>query len=431
MQNQPSNALADSSGPSWDKPPIDNPIELHPVDRERLELQGNLPDLALLINPVILEQLRKPPSSVHTIETSDRNPTLAVEQSNAGNVEFSPEVDEQRQDYTYRGYLLRPRMDAYLRALEIYADVDGGFGGKFSSRLQSCRRRAWFVKHKDTNHLRVMSSRCKLRWCPICRDCSRLIVTTAVEGWLQEQDYPKMLTLTLEHSDDPLRQQIKKLYDSFRKLRTRAYFKRNVTGGIWFFQLKLNHTTEQWHPHIHCLIAGKFLSHSDLKSLWLKITGTSYIVDIRPIKDVESAATEVARYATSPADLTTMSLEYALDVHYATKSRRICGTWGNARGLVLRPTPQEDRDDWIKVADFYYVNLKKEYDPDCKSFWHCFKKDQPYTGPLVQDERNVFTEEMALLRSDDPDPPTMFNNFMHVLETRSKFIITQEEPQND
>ncbi len=323
--------------------------------------------------------------------------------------------------------MLRPRMDAYMRALEIYADVDGSFGGKFSSRLQNCRRNAWFFKNKHTNHLRVVSSRCKLRWCPICRDVCRMIVTSAVEGWLRHQLYAKMLTLTMLHSDLPLREQIKLLYAAFRKLVRRVYFKRNVTGGVWFFQLKLNPKTLLWHPHIHCLLSGNFLSHSILKDLWHKITGDSYIVDIRPVKDIESAATEVARYATSPADVTAMSLDHALDVFYATKGRRICGTWGSARGLALRPTPQADADDWVKVADFYYINVKKQYDPDCKSFWECFKKDQPYEGPLVQDERDVFREELAFLSESDPDPPAAHKNFMRMLEVRSKFIITQEE----
>lgn len=383
--------------------PAGNPVQLHPIDQEVLELSGGLPNLPLLLNPAIAEKLSRPPPSVHTIETSLRNSTEGAEGSNPRHLDPDPYPDSDRQDYTYRGYLLQPRMDAYVRAREIYADVDGGFSGKFSSRLQQCRKYAWFMQSSLTNKLKVMSSRCKLRWCPICRDVSRLIVTTGVRKWLDVQRYPKMITLTLKHSDDPLTLQIKRLYDSFKKLRTRAYFQRLITGGVWFFQLKFNQATEQWHPHIHCLVAGKFIPHNRLKNLWLKITGDSYVVDVRPVKDVESCASEVARYATSPADITAVNLERALEIFWATKHRRICGSWGTARSIVLKPKPLEDVGEWTKVADFYWINVAKEYDPAAKDFWTCFKQDLPYEGPQLQKLTDVYEDELYVMRHSDKD----------------------------
>lgn len=392
MYNQP-------QGPD----PQPNPVELHPIDQEVLELTGSLPHLPLFLNPAISEKLREPPPSVHRIETSCRNSTEGAERSNPDDLDSRTTDQTDRQDYTYRGYLLRPRMDAYVRAREIYAAVDGTFAGKFSSRLQQCRKFAWFMQSSVTNKLRVMSSRCKLRWCPICRDVSRLIVTTAVREWLELQRYPKMITLTLKHSDDPLQLQIKRLYDSFQKLRRRAYFQRLITGGVWFFQLKFNQGTQQWHPHIHCLVAGKFLPQNRLKNLWLKITGDSYVVDIRPVKDVESCAAEVARYATSPADITAVDLERALEIFYATKHRRICGSWGSARSIVLKPKPLEDTAEWTKVADFYWINVAKDYDPGARAFWTAFKKGEPYEGPQLQQLTEVFKEELYVMRHCDRD----------------------------
>lgn len=380
-----------------------HPIELHPIDQEILELTGALPDLPLLVNPEVLAKLAKPPPSVHTLETSCRKPTEGSQRSYTRTSLDPATPDHERQDYSYRGYLLKPRIDSYRRALEIYAAVDGSFGGKFSSRLQSCRKYAWFVQSSVTKKLRVMSSRCKLRWCPICRDVSRMIVTSAVGDWLRLQRHPKMITLTLLHSDDPLSFQIKRLYDSFLKLRRRAYFQRLITGGVWFFQLKFNSTTEQWHPHIHCLVAGKFLPHNRLKNLWLKITGDSYVVDIRPVRDHEACSNEVARYATSPADITAVNLERALDIYQATKHRRICGSWGSARSLILKPTPLEDNGEWTKVADFYFVNVKKDFDPSVLAFWKCFKQGVPYTGPQLQNLTDVYREELLVFDSSCQD----------------------------
>jgi len=230
-----------------------------------------------------------------------------------------------------------------------------------------------------------------------------MIVTKATVEWLEIQKYPKMIGLTLKHSDDPLQLQIKRIYDAFKKLRTRAYFQRLITGGVWFFQLTFNHTTEQWHPHIHCLVAGKYLPQGRLKQLWTKITGDSTIVDIRPVKDLEGCANEVARYATSPADITAVDHDRAMEIYYATKHRRICGSWGSAKSITLKPKPADDTDMWDKVADFYYVNIKKQFDPKVRAFWKCFKQDKPYEGPDVQDLRDVYYEELEIALNDCHD----------------------------
>jgi len=406
MHNQPTAQPRNAMWIPETEPPLPNPVNLHPIDQQTLELTGDLPDLPLLVNPEILQRLRAAPSSVHTIETSSNFSTGPEDRPNAGESLVPLDENGHRVDFTYRGYLLQPRIETYRRALEIYAAVDGSFTGKFSSRLQNCRKYAFFVQNKATKKLRVQSSRCKLRWCPICRDVSRLIVTTATEEWLQLQDYPKMIGLTLKHNDDPLNLQIKRLYECFKKLRTRAYFQRLITGGVWFFQLTFNHTTEQWHPHIHCLVAGKYLPHGRLKQLWFKITGDSTIVDIRPVRDLEGCANEVARYATSPADIAAVDYDRALDIYYATKHRRICGSWGSARSITLKPKPADDTDMWERVADFYYVNIKKQFDPKVKAFWKCFKQDKPYDGPDVQDLRDVYHAELEIMLNDCHDEMT-------------------------
>ena len=392
----------------------DNPIDLHPIDQELLEIAGELPALPLFVNPATLERLRTRPSSVHTIETSGRNSTDRMCRTKGASMEDIPPEFRDRQDYTYRGYMLKPRMAAYARALEIYSIADGSIAGKYVNRLKQCRKFAYFVQNKHTNHLRVVSRRCKLRWCPICRDVSRMILTAAVDEWLKVQDYPKMITLTLMHSDDPLQLQIKRIYDCFRKLRRRAYWKRLITGGVWFFQVKQNPKTLQWHPHIHCLVAGKFLPHGKLKTLWKKITGDSHVVDIRPVKDVESASTEVARYATSPADLTAVSLDSAMEVYDSTKHVRICGSWGTAKTVTLKPTVQDDSGDWEKVADFFFVNVSKEFSNVSLDFWKCFKKGIPYLGPTVQKLSEVYADEIDALITMDEAPMSYFQFRKHV-----------------
>jgi len=383
-------------------------IELHPIDKERLDLLGNIPDIPLFLDPTELERFSSCPSSVHTIETNQRN----------------------RTDCSYKAFTLKHRMPAYVRALEIYAKRDGSFTGTFTDRLKSCRKFAFFYQSNETGKLRVQSSRCKLRWCPICRDVSRMIVTSAVDGWLRRRKFPKMLTFTLKHSDDDLLVQINRIYKSFQKIRQRVFFKQNVTGGVWFFQLKQNPQTEQWHPHIHCLVDGKFINHNKLKELWLKITGDSFVVDVRPVKDLDNASTEVARYATSPADLTNMSLESAWDVFEATEGKRICGTWGNAKGMILRPTPQADSDEWSKVADFSWIAIRKEYDASAKIFWDCYCNRQPYNGPQLQPDITLYKEELDFLLEPD-EISDQFRDFHRKRWRKQVFISNFLGPQSN
>lgn len=226
-----------------------------------------------------------------------------------------------------------------------------------------------------------------------------------------------MLTFTLKHSDDPLELQIKTLYDSFRKIRRRSIMANAVTGGIWFFQLKYNSTDEQWHPHIHCLVAGAYIPHSRLKELWHAITEDSYIVDIRPVHDVDAASREVARYATSPCDLTAITRDLSLDVYHATKHRRICGSWGTAMGTTLAPQPPPDKAEWTHVADFYYVSIHRNHIPHLKEFWDCYKTGKPYTGPPPQDERDLFKDELTL----------HFEPLAKILDPRLRFLKIVED----
>ncbi len=411
MHNQPTDAIVDYGDPMSLLPGPQHPVELAPIDQHILQLTGDLPNLPLLINPALLDSLRSSSPSVHTIETSGRKLPGSVARPNGTlSGRDLPDPDD-HQDMSYRAYLLKPRIESYTRALEIYAHLDGSFTGKFSLRLQACRKFAWFVQSSITKKLRVQSSRCKLRWCPICRDVSRMIVTKAVNEWLEAQKYPKMITLTLKHNDDELIVQINHLYKSFQNLRKRAYFQRLISGGVWFFQLKFNQKSQQWHPHIHCLVAGKFLPHARLKALWFKITGDSNVVDIRPVKDVESCSNEVARYATSPADITAVDFDRALTIFYATKHRRICGSWGSARSVTLKPTPLEDTGEWSKVADFYFINCKKKFDPQVLAFWQCFKRGVPYEGPQLQKLTEVFQEDFLAYDSTCEEQLTV-NRFM-------------------
>jgi len=214
----------------------------------------------------------------------------------------------------------------WLAAESLYELFPGVSRQSRLSVFRDCRTWAWFTRETETGMVRVASSTCKLRWCPLCANAKSNYIARNCEDWLKVQRQPKMLTLTLKHSNAPLEHQIDSLYKSFRKLRLSKLFKKQVYGGIWFFQIKRSKTDDLWHPHLHCLISSEYLPQRLLSKMWYKITLTSNVVDIRSIRDFGTASKEVARYCARPCRLSELSNEDMSAVFEAFSGRRISGS---------------------------------------------------------------------------------------------------------
>ena len=296
---------------------------------------------------------------------------------------------------------------------DAYDTWDLDDGGHRADHLESCRSYAWFAIHKQTGAVRVISSACHLRWCPLCAEARAAYLAASVRTWYKSVKHPKLLTLTLKHSDACLTCQINHLYQSFRRLRLSSLFRRNVTGGIWFFQIKWNKQTHTWHPHIHALIAGQYVPQKRIKQLWLKITSNSEVVDIRSCWSPESAARHVARYATRPGTLSSVPPAQRTEFMRTLHGRRIVGAWGSARGIPLKPPPAEDKDDWTFFGTWNEVHDKSHTNLNAKAVllaWHTnltvtpdlqlelmepFKPDQPWLKDAQGNQyynHSIFTE---------------------------------------
>lgn len=244
------------------------------------------------------------------------------------------------------------------------------------NRLRSfdlCRSTAWFVRHKVTGKIRVASSRCGLRWCPLCIRTKRFIITTSVAAWLKEREKPKFLTLTLKHSTAPLSNQIDALYGFFKEFKRRPWFKKRLKGGVWFFQVKVSATDGLWHPHLHILFEGRFLPHADCSKKWCEITHGSSVVDIRAVNNPRKAAEYVARYAAAPCDLASLDADRAVDVIRALHHRRIVGVFGTAAGLKLASTPPPDAADWEYLGSFGLIMHNAEIGSSDSEIVECWR----------------------------------------------------------
>ena len=300
---------------------------------------------------------------------------------------------------SYRRHLMQGDKMDMEAAESAYIGSDKCDGQKKVVFLHACRTDAWFVRHKVTGEVRVNSSTCKLRWCPICSKAKTAYAAKQVAEWIPQQAYPKFMTLTVRHTDLPVVDQVDELYDNFRKLRKLKWFKDRCTGGVWFFQLKLSEKTDQWHPHLHCIVTGKYLPRNKLASLWKKITTDSYILDIQMVKDHKNAANEVARYSAMPVRLAALYPHQRSEVLDAFYGRRLCGTWGCGRTLSFRPVKQDDKDQWQNLGSWTYVVNLAESDSRARAILFAYKTGDPLPNyePL--------TDYLVELPEDYEHPP--------------------------
>lgn len=256
--------------------------------------------------------------------------------------------------------------DEYPATEELYSHIDKEQGKHRLTQLQNCRQFAWFVRDNETCRVHVHSNACRLRWCPICSQGRSAYITNKVHSWLTTKKFPRFLTLTLKHSNAPLDFQIETLYNHFRTLRKDKQFKGYCNGGVWFFQVKLDNTGEQWHPHIHCLILGKYIPHDWLSKKWLRITKTSNIVDIRAVHNRDKVTNDIARYCARPAMLFKYPLELRVEIFNALHGKKLCGTWGTCKSLSLSPPKTIDITRYQNLGSWSTVHMLVNSDPSAR-----------------------------------------------------------------
>lgn len=253
---------------------------------------------------------------------------------------------------SYRKSQLIPVQAEYDATSRAYNSIDRRDRRFRNAQLGSCRLDAWLAVQKETRRVIVLSQSCRLRWCPLCSQNKSHHIAEGVTAWVRQYSHPKILTLTLKHTEDSLDLQITRLYACFRTLRKQKYYRTAIHGGIWFFQVKWIQESSSWHPHLHCLLDSEFIPHEYLKSTWKAVTGDSDIIDIRVIRQAKTAAEYVARYAARPAQLRNMPDDKAVECVDALHSRRLCGKWGTASEATLTPGPAYSRESLIPVMRY-------------------------------------------------------------------------------
>lgn len=236
----------------------------------------------------------------------------------------------------------------HLRNLVYHAlwDTDQTIARKNS--FSECGHGAYVLRAIDNPHkYRLAGSTCHDRFCTPCATERSRTIATNVAARLGT-DGCRFLTLTVRAEQYGLRDAIAHLYASFRRLQRKTHWGQRVTGGVAFLEIKWNEVPGRWHPHLHCLLSGKYIAHKWLSDTWRDITIDSFIVDIRPCKGAQAVTRYVTKYASKPLNTTYCNdHERLCEAVTALKGKRICITFGDWKGTLLVDHP--DEDGWEQI----------------------------------------------------------------------------------
>lgn len=231
-----------------------------------------------------------------------------------------------------------------------------------SSRLWAfahCGSGCWVEKSKD--EIRIRANSCHDRWCMSCQRGNAFRLKQQIEPLINPAD-TRFLTLTLRHSNTELKDQIDRLFRSLKELRRRPIWKQNVVGAIIVLELKIGRD-DRWHPHLHCIIKGRWMDQKEISREWQRVTGDSSIVDIRPVKDQPEVAAYVTKYLTKPVSQDVITnpsrLKEAIE---ALKGRRLINASGCWKNVKLREKPEkvQPADGFEKIGRLEHVLFSRE-----------------------------------------------------------------------
>lgn len=285
---------------------------------------------------------------------------------------------------TYRAQFLQGKESEYKATVEAFEQMTSKIAlGKIFA-LDNCRRWAHFAFDNVSGSVRVMTDSCRQRWCPMCAGQKSKYAKESTKRWVESLHSPRFLTLTLRNEPGELLPQVQFLQDCFRRLRQRAFWKKKVTGGIWFLQVKRGKNSGCWHPHLHILIDGEFLEAGQLSDLWDLVTYGSPIIEIRRIDNPEKSADYVARYSARPATLDDMPIPDRIEVIEALHGKRLSGTFGTAKSVTLTPPKIEDSSDWVTL-DYYDKIINDAYtNKAAAAVLKAYKMEEPVPAWVIE-----------------------------------------------
>lgn len=238
------------------------------------------------------------------------------------------------------------------RRREVWAAMKrAGTSGGSLQAFAECGSGCWVQHSASRGVFRLSCNCCKSRWCVPCGVARAAKMRRSVKAQLQQWERVRFVTLTLRHSNTPLKDQIDRLQASFNLLRKRRVWLDSVDGAAAFVEVKVSEKDGLWHVHAHVLCVGKWIDQRALSREWHAITGDSSIVDVQLARSERDIAGYVTKYVTKPLDGTVFSDRDRLDEAIAAlRGRRLCNGSGVLRTISTAEADVDGVDDWHTVG---------------------------------------------------------------------------------
>jgi hypothetical protein len=276
--------------------------------------------------------------------------------NNACNTPFAPSLDTVQQvdirEREFRAASLRkserwtlrtPTKKDIIKRLEKISHKD-------ALRMKQC---CSLFKHLTCGQHTLRSYptfRCKKLFCPDCaaeraNRLSRQTEAKIAEAMQTNKGRLCLLTLTMKNAAT-LDGGLSNLKKAFTQFKRKKVFKERIKGYFGGFEYTFNPKTNDFHVHLHLIILrGKFWNQSDISDAWRDVTGDSFIVDIREIKDAGKGVKEVCKYVVKSNDLMKMPDDKFLEVVKMKKGTRLFISGGCFYNV--KPEHADDADDSV------------------------------------------------------------------------------------
>lgn len=217
------------------------------------------------------------------------------------------------------------------------------------TRLMYCGSFLEFVADvKKDKHKLINANFCRDRFCPMCQwrtsakeSYALSVMMTAIE---RELSYKFIfLTLTVKNvKADKLDDELKLLSRAFSALIRKANGKNEISKGyVRKLEITYNKERDDYHPHIHALIAVNksyftsrdYINQKEWLQMWREVTGKTGVdelgrdeisqLNVQRVKDINDSALEVGKYTVKSIDYLDNQAVFDLMLHVLHGKRLI------------------------------------------------------------------------------------------------------------
>lgn len=305
-------------------------------------------------------------SSLDPLQTPDRDDGCPCDESRETDLDVQSESPENEPDPPPKGDpppLVTPWIHSGWaaqrnRIWKALLETDDAVSWRKCERFAMCGSGHWlYVSKEPPTRYTVATTRCNSRWCLPCSQRRSRILATNVATAMAHGEV-RLITLTLKTTTDPLKDCVDRLYRSAKLLRKTDQWQHHVTAALAFCEVTRTADATGWHAHLHVIAKGKFWPQSDLAATWRTITGDSYIVDVRLIRNPRIAASYVTKYTTKPiGGAAATDHELLCEAIRALHGRRLCMALGDWRTLRLTASPSPA--EWEQVCEITAEKLQE------------------------------------------------------------------------